>query len=252
MNQLYTLRQPVVFAHRGASGYAPENTLAAFKLAYQLGAEAIELDVKLTQDGQIVVLHDQTVDRTCENASGDLRNLSLESVKELDAGSHFSAEFASEKVPTLAEVFEAVGSKLFINIELTNYQTYGDGLTDKVVDLINHFSMDERVMFSSFHPSNILRARKLKPGIPAALLALPGKAGTLQRSIAGKWISPQLIHPYLSDTNKDLIRREKRRARRVHVWTVNEADDISRMFNLGVDGIITDYPDRAIEIREKM
>lgn len=252
MNQLYTLTQPVVFAHRGASGYAPENTLAAFHLAHQLGAEAIELDVKLTQDGHVVVLHDQTVDRTCENASGDLRNLSLEEVKKLDAGSHFSAEFASEKIPTLAEVFEAVGSKLFINIELTNYQTYGDGLTDSVVDLINQFSLDERVMFSSFHPSNILQARKLKPGIPAALLALPGIAGTLQRSIAGKWISPSLIHPFMSDTTDVLMRREKTRARRVHVWTVNEPDDIARMFSLGVDGIFTDYPDRAIEIREKM
>ena len=251
MNQLFSLTQPVVFAHRGASGYAPENTLAAFNRAHTLGAEAIELDVKLTRDGKVVVLHDQTVDRTT-SGHGDLREFSLLQVQELDAGSHFSTQFAGEKVPTLEQVFELFGRKLFINIELTNYQTYGDGLTDKVVELIDKFNLDDWVMFSSFHPSNILRARKLKPGIPAALLALPGPAGRMQRSIAGKWISPGLIHPFLKDVNSGLMRREKKRGRRVHAWTVNDPDDITHMFQLGVDGIFTDFPDRAIQIRESM
>jgi glycerophosphoryl diester phosphodiesterase len=251
MNQLFSLKQPVVFAHRGASGYAPENTLAAFSHALKLGAEAIELDVKLTRDGQVVVLHDQTVDRTT-SGHGDLREFTLAQVQELDAGSHFSAQFAGEKVPSLEQVFEQFGKKLFINIELTNYQTYGDGLTDKVIELIDRFGLDEWVMFSSFNPSNILRARKLKPGIPAAMLALPGSPGRMQRSFAGKWISPGLIHPSLEDVNPGFMRREQKRGRRVHAWTVNDPDDITRMFLLGVNGIFTDFPDRAIQIRESM
>ncbi len=251
MNQLLNLKQPVIFAHRGASGYAPENTLTAFDHALSLGAEAIELDVKLTGDGHVIVLHDQLVDRTT-NGIGDLRNFTLAQVQELDAGSYFSAQFSGEKIPSLAQVFDAFGGKLFINIELTNYKTYGDGLTDKVVELIDQYKLDQWVMFSSFHPSNILRARKLKPGIPSALLALPGANGRMQRSIAGKWISPKLIHPYLGDVDGALIQREKKRGRRVHVWTVNEPEDIARMIQLGVNGIFTDFPDRAIQIRESM
>ena len=251
MNQLFSITQPVIFAHRGASGYAPENTLAAFNRALTLGAEAIELDVKLTCDGEVVVLHDQTVDRTT-SGHGDLREFSLAQLQELDAGIHFSAQFTGEKVPTLEQVFKLLGRKLFINIELTNYQTYGDGLTDKVVELIDKFNLDDWVMFSSFHPSNILRVRKLKPGIPAALLALPGPAGRMQRSIAGKWISPGLIHPFLNDVNPGLMQREKKRGRSVHAWTVNDPDDINRMLQLGVNGIFTDFPDRAIQIRESM
>jgi glycerophosphoryl diester phosphodiesterase len=251
MNQLFALKQPAVFGHRGASGYAPENTLAAFAHALELGAEAIELDVKLTGDGQVVVLHDQTVDRTT-SGHGDLREFTLTQVQELDAGSHFSVQFSGEKVPSLAQVFEAFGAKLYINIELTNYLTYGDGLTDKVIGLIDKFGLDEWVMFSSFHPSNILRARKLKPHIPAAILALPGPNGRIQRSIAGKWISPGFIHPFLEDVNPGFLRREQKRGRRVHAWTVNDPDDIARMFQLGVNGVITDFPDKAIQIRESM
>ncbi len=251
MNQLFSLEQPVVFAHRGASGYAPENTMAAFSHALQLGAEAIELDVKLTRDGHVVVLHDQTVDRTT-SGQGDLREFTLAQVQELDAGSHFAAQYIDEKVPSLEQVFEVFGRKLFINIELTNYRTYGDGLTDTVVELIDRFKLDEWVMFSSFHPSNILRARKLKPAIPAALLALPGSAGRVQRSFAGKWISPGLIHPFLEDITPGFMRREQKRQRRVHAWTVNSLDDIARMFRMGVNGIFTDFPDIAIQIRESM
>ncbi len=141
---------------------------------------------------------------------------------------------------------------MFINIELTNYQTYGDGLTDKVIDLIDKFQLDDWVMFSSFNPSNILRAKKVKPGIPAALLCLPGKSGALSRSVAGKWISPKVIHPYVEDVNAALMQSEKNRQRRVHVWTVNDEGSMSRLFEFGVNGIFTDFPDRALRLRELM
>ncbi|HBY09528.1 MAG TPA: glycerophosphodiester phosphodiesterase, partial [Chloroflexi bacterium] len=119
------LPRPAIFAHRGASAYAPENTLAAFKLAVDQGADAIELDAKLCADGQIIVIHDQTVERT-SNGAGKVADLPLSALQELDAGSWFGLEFKGEPIPTLDEVFEAVGQKIFINIELTNYASPRD------------------------------------------------------------------------------------------------------------------------------
>jgi glycerophosphoryl diester phosphodiesterase len=248
MNFLRSFTQPVIFAHRGASGYAPENTIAAFELAVSMGADAIELDAKLSGDDVVMVMHDQTVDRTTDQ-SGNLRNFTVDQLKQMDAGSRFDAKFAGERIPTLAEVFEAVGQKTFINVELTNYQTSRDGLVDKVIELVDRYAMNERIIFSSFFPSNLMRAHKLKPHIPAALLCLPGKEGMVARSFAGKWISPELIHPYFSDVNAVMVNREKKRHRRVHVWTVNEPDEMKRLLDLGVQGIFTDFPDTAIQLR---
>ena len=111
---------PLIFAHRGASAHAPENTLAAFLVALQQGADGIELDAKLTADGHVVVIHDQTVDRTTK-ISGRVRDMPLEALLELDAGSHFDVAFKGEPIPTLQQVFERMGQEVLINIELSNY-----------------------------------------------------------------------------------------------------------------------------------
>src|SRR5512147_1736179 len=125
------LPQPIIFAHRGASAHAPENTLAAFELALSQGADAIELDVKLSSDGQVVVIHDPTVDRTT-GAKGRVKDMTLADMRTLDAGSFFSQNFVNEKIPTLEEVFETMGKRLFINVELTNYTTPRDHLVETV------------------------------------------------------------------------------------------------------------------------
>ena len=128
------LPKATIFAHRGASVYAPENTLAAFEAAVQQHADAIELDAKLTADRQVVVIHDQTVDRTT-NGSGEVQKMSLEAIRELDAGSFFDVQFKGEKIPLLSEVFEAVGKRIFINIELTNYASLIDELLNWKAEL---------------------------------------------------------------------------------------------------------------------
>src|ERR1035437_4069566 len=165
MNRLTQIRRPILFAHRGASAFAPENTLASFKRALEDGAEAIELDVKLTSDGKVVVLHDQTVNRTTDG-HGDVRAMSLADVQLLDAGSCFSPEFAGEPVPTLDEVFSAVGKKLFINIEITNYATPTDALPLRVPELVRSHELEDWVMFSSFNALNLIRLRGMLPQIP--------------------------------------------------------------------------------------
>jgi len=245
MSWLEQLPQPVIFGHRGASAWAPENTLAAFRLAVEHGAPAIELDVKLTADRQVVVLHDQSVDRTTDG-HGDLRQFTLAQLRELDAGSFFSAQFQGEKIPALAEVFEAVGKQVYINVELTNYASTGDHLTDLVAELVRQSGMQGRVMFSSFHPANLLSIKRLVPEAPVGLLTLEGRAGWLGRGLYGRWITPTIIHPYFQDVNEHFMRRQNRLHRRVHVWTVDDPKELLRLVSMGVVGIFTNDPRLAL------
>jgi len=240
---------PLIYAHRGACAYAPENTLAAFRLAVQHCADAVELDAKLTADGEVVVFHDQILDRTTDG-SGRLADKTLTELKKLDAGAWFSAQFAGEPIPTLDEVFEAVAAHLRINVELTNYATPNDNLVARVVDLVRRRSLQDKVLFSSFHPLNLIKAKRLLPEVPVAILALKGKAGALARSFVGRWISPDYIHPYYSDVNALWIERQHALGRKVNVWTVNAPEDIRNLIRWDVDGIITDDPRLARQIME--
>lgn len=234
---------PTLFAHRGASAHAPENTLAAFVLALQYDADAIELDAKLTSDGAVVVIHDQTLERTTDGA-GKVAELPLSVLKKLDAGSFFDIAYRGEPIPTLNEVFEVVGHRTFINVELTNYASPADDLPDKVVELIKKHNLAERVMFSSFNPRALQRAQVLLPTVPVGLLALPGWKGWPMRSWIGRRMVPgyQALHPEKSDVNAHLVNAAHQRGQRVHVWTVNEPDEMRRLFADGVDGIFTDDP----------
>jgi glycerophosphoryl diester phosphodiesterase len=239
----------MLYGHRGASLHAPENTLAAFKLAADWGADGIELDAKLTVDGYVVVIHDPTVDRTT-NGTGAIRNLTLQELRKLDAGSKFAGKFKGEKIPLLDEVFEAVGKKMLINVELTNYANPGDKLPEKVTELVKKHAIGRNILFSSFHPITLSRIRRLLPDIPAGLLALPGSAGALSRSFVGRWFSPQMVHPYFSDVNVASVAKERRWGRKVNVWTVDERTEMLRLMELGVDGIITDDIPLAIQTRK--
>ena len=251
MNRLFELPKPVIFAHRGASAYAPENTMAAFRLAAQQGVEAVELDAKLSADGEVIVIQDTTVDRTT-NATGEVRQFKWQDFQQMDAGSHFSEQFRGEPVPSLRQVFEEFGKKLYINVELTNYATPRDQLPEKVAELVKQYQLEDWVLFSSFNPFNLLRIRRLLPECPVAILALEGASGWLARSFIGSWFAPQIVHPYLRDATKAYIQRQHERNRRVHVWTVNEPADIQRLFKDGVDGIFTDDPLRAQQLRNQL
>jgi glycerophosphoryl diester phosphodiesterase len=244
------LPRPTIFAHRGASAYAPENTLAAFELAVRQNAEAIELDAKLSADGAIVVIHDQTVDRTT-GVSGSVRQMPLSALRLLDAGSHFDIAFRGQKIPTLEEVFETVGGKIFINVELTNYASPGDDLPDKAAALVQQFNLAGSVMFSSFNPRALRQAKKILPQVPAGLLALPGLGGAWARSRFGQWVPHQALHPELRDVTPRLVQRIHRSRRRIHVYTVNFRQDMERLFALGVDGIFTDDPLLALQVRRE-
>ena len=242
------LPRPTIFAHRGSSRYAPENTLSAFMLAVRQHADAIELDAKLSADGQVVVLHDVTVDRTTDG-SGRIDAMTLEEAKRLDAGSYFDVSFQGEKIPTLAEVFETVGQQIFINVELTNYSAPTSNLPDKVVSLVKRYGLETSVLFSSFNPFALLRARRLLPEVPLGLLTLAGSRGALLRSSLGRVIPHQALHPALDDTTESLIRLTQRSGRRIHIYTVYQKEQMQRLFNAGVDGIFTDDPLLALQVK---
>ncbi len=243
---LTDLPHPIIFAHRGASAHAPENTIPSFELALVQGADAIELDAKLTADGQIVVLHDATVDRTTEGA-GRLAQKNLADLRSLDAGSFFSEQFRGVQIPTLEEVFEAVGKRIFINVELTNYAAPRDALVEKVCTLVKKHALEKSVIFSSFLPSNLRQAERFLPEVPRGLLALGGWMGTWARSFGFSFGEYAALHPYLTDVNAQQVSRVHRLKRRIHVWTVNQPEDIERLNAWGVDGIFTDDPQLALQ-----
>jgi len=244
---LLKIPRPSIIAHRGASAYAPENTLAAFKLALQQGADGIELDAKLTADEQVVVFHDRTVDRVTP-CKGRVNDLTLADLRKMDAGSHFDIAFRSESIPSLEEVFKAVGQLTFINIELKEFDSFTDPLPEKVAQLVKRYRLTQRVLISSFNPISIIRIRRMLPETPIGLLALRGKAGLLARSWPGRLIRYQSLHTELNDATPNLIEDVHLRGCRVFVYTVNQMEDMRKMYEMGVDGIFTKDPLRARQV----
>ena len=241
---------PLIIAHRGASRVAPENTLAAFRKARELGADGIELDVKLTSDGEVVVLHDQMLDRTTDGR-GFLNKYRLIEVKKLDAGRWFSPDFAGEHIPTLAEVFQTFGDSILYDIELKNSLLPNDLVVSAVSDLIRKFYLVERVIITSFSPWNISEFNRLEPAIPAGILSSNGLPGVILRSRFGMWFSPDAIASKYSVLTEKYVRQQKKLRRMVFPWVVNEPNAIRRMKEWGVEGIITDVPDVACKILEQ-
>jgi glycerophosphoryl diester phosphodiesterase len=196
----------------------------------------------------VVVIHDATVDRTT-GAHGKVRDMSLANLRALDAGTFFASRFGSEKIPLLEEVFEAVGNRIFINVELTNYNSPRDHLVESACMLVKRFNLQKRVIFSSFFASNLSRARSYLPDVPCGLLALNGLAGAWQRSFGYAFGNYTALHPNLVDVTPQQIQRVRRLKGRVHVWTVNAEADMRRLFAWGVDGIFTDDPALALRVR---
>jgi glycerophosphoryl diester phosphodiesterase len=235
-------RRLLIFAHRGASAHAPENTIAAFELAIKQGADLVELDAKLSADQRVVVIHDQTVDRTTDG-TGRVSTLDYDSLRILNAGYRFRESFPGECIPRLEEVIEICVGRIKINIELTNYLSPFDQLAGEVSRIINHYHLGEQVLVSSFHPIPLRKFHDLSPEIPIALLARKGYQGWLSRGWLGRvLISYDALHPEKSDITEALIATARKLEYPVHTYTVNDAGDMARLISLGVDGLITDDP----------
>ncbi len=232
------MTMPKIIAHRGASAHAPENTLGAFQLALDHHADGIELDVMLCADKQVVVIHDDTFDRTT-NGTGHVRDLTLEQLQKLDAGD-------GEKIPSLIEVFERFGGKFLINIELKNYTSIFDALPIEVSKLVKSYGLEESVLISSFNPFNLGRVRKRLPDVVIGLITGINKA----QYWAWRFFNYDALHPFFSDVDEKLVAALHTQNKQVNVWTVDDPEEIRRLAGLDVDGIITNDPLRTRRVLE--
>jgi glycerophosphoryl diester phosphodiesterase len=245
-------RRPLNIAHRGASAYAPENTLAAFRLALEMDADGFELDVMLSADCHLVVIHDDTVDRTT-NGSGPVRQKTLAELKALDAGARFDARFAGERIPTLEEVFDLVaGNRAFANVEIKTDSLKGDGLEEKLVALIRRYGLGERLLISSFNPFALWRMRRLASDLPLALLYAEDQRIYLRDRWFAFLSCPDAFNPSYRMATPKHVRWAKSKGYHLYVWTVDEEPEMRRLTALGVDGIITNRPDLLRQVLARL
>ena len=235
-----------IFAHRGASAYAPENTLEAFRLAMEQGADGIEIDVQLTKDNELVVIHDETVDRV-SSAKGAVRDYTLEELKKIPVPNHFE-QYPDVRIPTLREVLELVKpGKMEINIELKTGIYWYPEIEKKVLDLVKEEGMEERIIYSSFNHYSIQKIREIAPDAETAYLIgdVMLDVAEYTRKTGVKGIHPALFHVKMAD----FLEEYKKSGLAVRVWTVNEKDQMSWLIREGVDAVITNFPDRGMEAR---
>jgi glycerophosphoryl diester phosphodiesterase len=229
------------FAHRGASLLAPENTLAAFELAVQQGADGIELDVRLCRTGEWVVIHDVRLNRTT-NGRGFVRSKSIDELRDLDAGSSFHPQFANERIPTLADVLDWAKGRVLLNIEVKSQARRHEGAELRLLHLLRRHGVRRQCLLSSFNPIVLRRLARLDPSLPTALLLnvkwmQRGTSKSLTRlmNINALHISRRLARPRF-------LEQIRRAGLRVMVWGANDPAALRRLIDYGVDGIITDAP----------
>lgn len=234
-----------IFAHRGFSAVAPENTMAAFRRAAEAGADGLELDVHLSKDGEVVVIHDETVNRTTDG-KGKVRELTLEELRRLDAGSRFGKEFAGEKIPLLHEVLELVADqKLWLNIELKNNKFPYPGLEEKVLEVISRFGLSQKTVYSSFNHYSLQRIKEKQPETDTALLYM---AHLIEPWNYAAWAGASSIHPYWPTVTEELVRGCREQGLSLRPFTVNQSRVMGRLIELGVDAIITDKVDLLTDL----
>ncbi len=228
--------------HRGASAYAPENTLAAFDLALQMGADGIELDVTLSRDGIPVVIHDDKVDRTT-NGRGLIQQMSLAQIGQLDAGSWFNPKYCEEKIPTLAQVLELVGIRGIANIELKGTALWDDGLEATVGRAVKQAHANDRVIFSSFNPFALYRMAQVLPRVPRGLLYAEDLPIYLRRAWLRPLARPTALHPKHTMISPAFVAWAHSKRYSINTWTVDEPEEMQRLAGLGIHAIITNKPD---------
>ncbi len=232
-----------IYGHRGASGYAPENTLEAFRLAAEMGADGVELDVHLSRDGEVVVTHDEKIDRVSDG-TGYVKDYTLAELKRF----HFNRthpEYTQAAIPTLREVFELLGpAGLRVNVELkTGYIDY-PGLEEKCVRLAADTGMTDRVLYSSFNHRSLTKIKEIDPSLPCGLLYELVMIEPWEYAASR---GMNALHPHLSELRyPDLVPEAHRRGLEVNPWTVNSEEDILACAKAGADRIITNYPDLAV------
>lgn len=229
-----------VYAHRGYSGRFPENTMLAFKEAAKTGCYGIELDVQLTKDGQLVVIHDERIDRTTDG-TGYVRDYTLEELRRFNAAASWNGKFGFQPIPTFEEYCQwAAGEKLVTNIELKTGVYYYEGIEEKTLEMVRKYGLTDRVLFSSFLHSSITILRKLAPEIKCG--ALVENDGLGNPGYYCEKMDFQCFHPGWMCLPKGDVDSCKAHGIELNVWTVNDMDVLERLVEWEVDGLISNFP----------
>jgi len=233
----------LTFGHRGARAYAPMNTIPSFELALVMGAHGIEFDVRRTKDGVLVLLHNDTIDET-SNGRGRVADLTFAELRELDFGGWLDPKYAGTPIPTLDELFEAVGSKLLMNVEIKCERLASEGIEQQVAEVIARHGLAERILISSFNPLVVWRSAKAMPHILRGLLVEQETPFERTRLLAS--LDIQALHPYYPYINADYMQKARALGLAVNTWTVNDPVEAQRLASLGVSAVITDRPDTIL------
>lgn len=235
-----------VFAHRGSSGTHPENTMAAFIEAERVGADGLEFDIQMTRDSELVVIHDERVDRTT-NGVGWVQSMTLKELKKLNAGSKKSR---TEKIPTLKEVLGwAKGNHLRLNLELKTGLIEYPRLEEKVLDMIHHYGVSGRAILSSFNPSSVKKVHEIDSRIETAFLFMERLVEPWKYA---KSIGASGLHCYWRRAASGIIENTKQAKLSIRPFTVNRKSHMQRFMKAGCTGIFTDWPEKALQVRNKL
>lgn len=219
------MKKPVIIAHRGASAKAPENTMPAFRKALELGAGGIELDVQLSRDGRVVVIHDERIDRT-SSQKGWVKDLTLEELRVPDFGSWFSPEFRGVTIPTLDEVLELLSQgDTLLNIELKNGPVFYPGIEDAVLALVKKYNMIEKVIISSFNHYSLMEVKKLRPEIRTGLLYMEGLVDPWEYALK---LGAYAIHPLFYGIIPEIVKGCRENGVAVNPFTVDQPEIIKK------------------------
>jgi glycerophosphoryl diester phosphodiesterase len=237
-----------IFAHRGFSAAFPENTMKAFIEAEKAGADGLEIDVQLTKDGEVVVIHDESVDRTT-NGTGFVKDLTYKELRKLDASYKNKKCLKKEPIPAFIELLEwLTTNRLICNVELKNGIFSYLGMEEKVVSLIRHYKLEDRIILSSFNHYSIVYSYHLAPEIETAPLY---SEGIYMPWVYAKSIQSKGIHPKLIAAPNEIIIRAMENGIAVRPYTVNKEKDMQRLLDIGCTAFITDDPLKALKIKEK-
>jgi glycerophosphoryl diester phosphodiesterase len=224
--------------------------MASFDMAYDSGADGVELDVQLSADGSVVVIHDDTVDRTTDGR-GKVGEITLASLKELDAGSWFGHAFAGERIPTLAEVCAWAPDDLLLNIEIKSRSALDTGIEKKLIAQIKRSGLQRRVIISSFNPLALYRVRRAAPELSTGLLYSQELPIFLRRAWLRPLANPSALHPHYTLVDEPYVRWLRATNLRLNVWTVDGAEMMRHMITRGADAIITNQPDVLAKLQRQ-
>ena len=238
------VRETKVWAHRGASGYRPENTMEAFELAILQGADGIELDVHTSADGELIVIHDETVDRVTDG-TGLVGEKTLKELKELKVSTKAEPK-GIYRIPTLLDVLDLMRSTdMMVNIELKNSICLYPGMEEKVLKAVREMKMEEQLIYSSFNHYSLLQLKQLDKNVQTGILF---SDGWVNPAMYAKNLGIDAVHPAVYHLTYPQFREEVKRAGlKMHVWTADKPEHIKLVKEAGAQAVITDYPDRALE-----